>query len=503
MPSSRNERGGRAILWTALALLVIFVGLLLYQKYIGNRVRYSTNPGLLAELADVEFVEDESKEVTREWPGWLGPGRDGVAHEPELLLDWPARGPRTVWVMETEPEPGLKLEGGFSSFAVGDGRVYTMFGDESQEVVACLDADSGKLVWHDAYAIHQAPQYPGPRATPTLADGRLYTVGSEGQFHCYDAAGGKLLWEHDLPGEFQASSPKWGFACSPLVLDDLVYVVPGGAGQSVVACDRETGEVRWKAGDQSAGYSSPIHLRAGGVDQVVVFTARAVAGLEAKGGQLLWQFPWPTPNDVNAATPLVFHARKGEETLTYVFISSGYDTGCALLKLEGDAEKGFQAKSVYVSNELECHFSTPVRYQDHLYGLDERRQLTCLSLRTGKAKWRQQGFQKGTLIRVDDHLLVLGARGNLALVEVTPNEYRALVLVAAIGNGFSADGQAWGAAGMTLQATENVYREVASARVLRSLRCWTVPALADGRLFVRYEDQVKCLELRKGREGGK
>jgi outer membrane protein assembly factor BamB len=460
----RSSRSARALLWALVTLLVLFLGLLIYQKFLANLRRYTVNPDLLAELRDAEFI-DKAPSPKLSWPQWLGPQRDGVTHEPNLLLEWPEKGPKVLWELRGEDESGNPLRGGFSSFAVRGDHVYTMFGEGEEEIVICLEADTGKKVWSDTLPIQGAPQYPGPRSTPTLAEDRLYVVSSVGLFRCYEASQGKMLWEHDLKTEFATKQPSWGFACSPLIVDDLVIVVPGGSsGNSVVAFDRETGKPRWQAGSDPAGYSSPVSFEVGGVKQVVVFTAQNVIGLKANDGEELWRYPWETDYGVNAATPITFHTKRGETVSSYVFISSGYRTGCALVKVAGSGEAGFQAQAVYVSNVLACHFSTPVRYQDHLYGMNEDRPLlTCLDLRTGKVKWQKQGFHKGTLIRVDDHLLVMGERGNLALVKANPEKYQ----------------------------------EISQARVLRSQRCWSTPTLADGKLYVRDQDHVVCLEMRK------
>jgi hypothetical protein len=182
----------------------------------------------------------------------------------------------------------------------------------------------------------------------------------------------------------------------------------------------------------------------------------------AADGRPLWRFAWPTDYGVNAATPLTFQARKGDEVLNYVFISSGYNKGCALLKIEGDGATGFRARRVYEGNQMCNHFASPVRHRDHFYGLNESK-LTCMDVRTGRVKWEESGFQKGSLLLVDGYLLVLGEYGKLALVEATPEEYR----------------------------------EKASARVLNSRRCWTMPALADGQLYLRDKAKVLCLKMRK------
>jgi hypothetical protein len=200
-------------------------------------------------------------------------------------------------------------------------------------------------------------------------------------------------------------------------------------------------------------------MEVGGVPQVVFFTGRRLLGVTPDEGKLLWEFPWHTSFEVNAATPLPIRAERDGKVHDYVFISSGYDKGCALVKISS-AGKRFEARAVYTSNDLCCHFSTPVRIGDCLYALDEKRDLTCLDVRTGQVKWRQRGFQKGSLIGADGHLIVLGEKGRLALVEADPEQYR----------------------------------ELARAQPFRD-RCWSLPVLAGGRLLLRDQKKVLCLNV--------
>jgi outer membrane protein assembly factor BamB len=333
-----------------------------------------------------------------------------------------------------------------------------------QEALVCWRVDTGKEAWRHADQPAQAFAYGGPRSTPTVAEGRLYASGSAGLMFCCRADSGKLLWQRDLRAELGARPPQWGFAYSPLVEDGLVFVCPGGrAGKALAALDAKTGETVWTALDDPPGYSSPVAVTVGGVRQIIFFTGTRLVGLTPGEGKLLWQYPWRTEHDVNAATPLPFRARAGGRVQHYVFISSGYGKGCAVVKIEPEAD-GFRARGVYESNELCCHFASPVRHGNYLYGLDETRGLTCLDLRTGEVCWRQKGFQKGSLLRNGATLLILGENGRLALAEANPDEYR----------------------------------ELARAQPL-SGRCWTLPALAEGRLFLRNQSHVLCLDVRPKR----
>jgi outer membrane protein assembly factor BamB len=448
----RVRRRGRILLWVVLALLVVFVGLLVFQKLSVNRLRFVPDASLMAELAEATFEEDRAGLDATAWPQWRGPRRDGITTAPDLLTQWPSGGPPRLW----------RIDGGdgYSSFAVAGGWAYSMLAAGSKEAVVCWDVRNGKERWRHSYDPAASFDYGGPRATPTVVGDRLYTVSSAGVLMCLRTSDGKVVWERDLRQELGAVPPKWGFATSPLVEDGRVFVTPGGSGgRCLAAFAVDDGKLLWTAQDDPAGYSSPIAMTVAGVRQVVYFTGRRVLAVTPDEGKLLWEHPWPTEFQVNAATPMVIHGRAGQQDLTWVFISSGYAKGAALLKIIPRGSK-FQARAVYESNELCCHFVSPVRHGDYLYALDETRDLTCLAIRTGKALWRERGFKKGTLIRCDDILVVLGEGGNLALIEPSPEEYR----------------------------------EVARARPFRN-RCWTTPALADGRLFLRDQRHVLCLSV--------
>ena len=454
MMDGTQRPNGSAILWMSVVLFALFGIQTAYQAYRAKGSRRAVNANLTAELADAELIEEELAPVSAGWPQWRGPRRDGVVHVPDLLTEWADDGPPKRW----QTRIGI----GYSSFAVKDGRLYSLFKKAEWEVVACWRVEDGKEVWRHDYDCSYAPQdYPGPRSTPTLDGDRLYTVGSAGMFLCLDAATGAPHWKKDLLTEFHASAPHWGISFSPLIDGDLVFTSPGGRnGNSLAAFNKMTGELVWKALDDPAGYSSPLAVTIAGVRQILFFTGDSLVGVSASEGKLCWRFPWATSYAVNAATPVVFQARKGDQVLDYVFIASGYGKGCALLKIEVSGSGSFEAKMVYQGDQMCSHFGSPVRRGEHLYGIDESR-LICLNLRTGQVTWTHPGVNRGSLLRVDDHLLVLGEQGKLLLVKATTR-----------------------------------YEEEAEARPFRD-RCWTMPVLAEGRLILRDERMMKCYDLRK------
>jgi outer membrane protein assembly factor BamB len=307
----------------------------------------------------------------------------------------------------------------------------------------------------------------GPRATASFDGGKIFTVGLTGILTCLDAETGKLAWPRqiDLLREFSASMPVWAVSCSPLIEGDLLIVQPGGPrNNGLVAFNKNSAEVVWKSLDEPGGYSSPIAITAQGTRQIVIFTNKNLVSVSAKDGNELWRFPWETSYGVNARTPLFFRAQIGKETGEYIFISTGYGKGCALLKIVKSEAGQWSAEPVYQSNLMRNHFNNSVRLGNFLYGIDYKT-LRCLDVSTGKKKWSQSGFQMGSLILADGCLIILGETGELALAEATPDEFRLL-------------------------ASTNFFQD-------NGKRCFTPPTLAQGRLYLRDQKEVVCLEFKK------
>jgi outer membrane protein assembly factor BamB len=448
LPPGPRQRSARVTPWVIGGLVLALALLLGYQLW--NRERHDEDPALAQDLQSAALPAPANNPAPAgDWPQWRGPNRDGVSPETGLRTDWPPDGPPVLW----KAKSGV----GFSSFAVHAGRVYTLLQDGDQEAVVCWDADTGEPKWRFPYPSNfpGALSYgAGPHSTPAVDGDFVYTVGTLGMLHCLKAATGEKVWAHDLLQEYRAPNLKWGVSFSPLVLGDLVYTNPGGPdGNSVVAFDTRDGKEVWKALGDPAGYSSPVAATLAGVPHVLFFTGRGLVGLGPKDGKEYWHFDWPTNEGINAATPIVV----GD----YVFISSGYGKGCALLKVSGDGPGSLRVQRVYQNNRMCNHFASSVRLGDYIYGFHDDF-LTCLELRTGKVRWKERGFHKGSLLAAEGQLIVLGEGGNLALVEATPDEYRKKV---------------------EFQLSQQ--------------RCWTVPVLAGGKLYVRDEEQVWCLDLRK------
>ena len=389
-----------------------------------------------------------------DWPQWLGPKRNGVSVEKGLLTAWPEGGPEVTW---RQP-----LGKGFSSIAVSGNRLYTMYAGSEGEFVVCLSAADGKPLWRVRTGAYykEGQGGDGPRSTPTVDGDRVYVLGAQGLLLALRAADGGEMWRRDLVEEFGSDVPRWGFSTSPLVEGDLVLIEVGGvvsnivlnmivdrkAKATAVAVEKSTGRMVWSALDDKMSYSSPIAYTVNGTRQVAFFNAYALVGLAPADGGELWRYPWKTRYDVSASTPVFLPPDR-------IFISGGGDG--AVVRVGENA-----VEEVWKNGEMVNHFGTSIHYDGHIYGFDQSI-LKCIDAETGVAKWKARGYAKGTLIFADGHLIILGEKGNLGLVEATPERF------------------------------------VEKANVpLLDGRCWTVPALSGGRLYVRDEGEIVAVDLR-------
>jgi outer membrane protein assembly factor BamB len=290
----------------------------------------------------------------------------------------------------------------------------------------------------------------------------IYAVGGAGKLVCLEttpaSATPALRWEHDLLVEFDTKMPQWGVVSSPLIEGNLVVVQPGGKNGSVVAFDKTSGEVRWKAGKSPSGYSSPMAATIGGQRAIFVLTSNALLAIGIDG-RINDSFSWTTQFDGNVATPLIVD--------DYIFISAAYGKGCALLRAQRN-DDGVKMIQVYVRHfrGMKNHHSTSVYKDRYLFGFDGEggARLKCMEFNTGneKADWEASGVEKGTLILADNYLIVQTERGELCLIEATPAEFR---LIARI------------------------------PKVLNGNHNWATPALVDGRLYLRDEEKIACYDV--------
>ena len=378
--------------------------------------------------------------VTSDWPTFLGPTHNAVSRETKLLKDFAATSPDAarptlLWQLVTGS--------GYAAPTVAGDRVIAFHRVEDEEVVECLHAERGGLYWQWRYPTSYQDRFGyngGPRATPAVADGRVFTYGAEGKLHCLDLRTGHLYWRRDVAKEFATRSSFFGAGCSPLVEGGLVILNIGGSGgPSVAAFDARTGRLAWGAETQwGAGYASPVPATLHGRRVVLVFAGGesepptgGLLCLDPRTGMTHSRFPWRSgrAKSVNASSPVV--AGDG------VFISSIYDIGGALLRVG----PGLTHRVAYRTKDYAAHWMTPIVRGKHLYGFEDST-LVCMELKTGKAVWRERSpgkpsedadepgpgrLGRASLLWADGAFLCLGEYGDLCWMDLSPEGVTILV----------------------------------------------------------------------------
>lgn len=375
-----------------------------------------------------------------DWPQWRGPDENGISME-----SLPAKPDftQTLW----QKKVGI----GFSSMAVAEGRVFTLghSGAKSAgtETIWCFNAETGAELWRHTYPAPLLDRFyeGGPGATPTVRGGKVFTYSKHGRLHCQEAATGKLVWQRDMLAEAGLEEPpEWGFACSPYFLNDDTLLIEAGP---TFALDPSTGRVRWKSQPFTPAYGTPKAFTVGGRKLLAVMKTEGLAVLEAANGTTVATVDWKTSFDTTATTPIILGSQ--------IFISTGYDRGCALLELTGD-----QLKKHYEHKGMCNHMNNSVLIDGHLYGFDgtahrgRPTEFVCLEFATGKEKWRVPpgtGLGCGSVMAAADGvLLILSERGELLAVPANPREFKPTARHQSLGG-----------------------------------RCWTVPVLAHGKVYCR------------------
>ena len=343
-----------------------------------------------------------------EWAQWRGPNRDGHSAETGLLQDWPANGPPQLW-----RTTGAGT--GFSSFSSSNGRLFTLGARGNVEYVIAFDAATGKRLWEVPNGQRfRNEQGDGPRSTPTVDGDRVYAFGGSGDLTALDAATGQKIWSINVVQTFNGSTPYWGYSESPLIIDDRIILNAGGRRASVVAINKMDGKTLWQNHNDEAGYSSPMLLRTGSLQQVVFFTGARALAVDPRDGRLLWTYNRASNGTANIATPIVRGNR--------VFLSSDYGTGGALLDVRASGNLA-SAQEIYFTREMRNHHASSVAVGDHLYGFSSSI-LTALRFDTGELAWRNRSVGKGSLIYADQRLYLYSEQGVVGLAEASPTEYR-------------------------------------------------------------------------------
>jgi outer membrane protein assembly factor BamB len=351
------------------------------------------------------------------WPQWRGPQRDGISDESGLLQEWPEEGPPLVWKVDG-------LGDGYSTPAVIGDRIYLVSSEGLEnEFVQALDTKGGGRLWSKRIGNvgepKQNPSYPGARSTPTIDGDVLFALGSDGDLVCMDRHTGEIRWQKNVRSDFGGKPGEWAYSESPIVDGDAIVVTPGGEEATLVALNKNTGDVIWKSpvpGGDEAGYASIVVVHAGDVKQYVQFLAKGLIGVDANTGKFLWRYDRTAQTSpANIGTPVT---RDG-----YVYSGSHY-AGGALIRLNGTPE-GFVVEEIYFDKKLPTAIGGAVLVDDYMYGTN-RATMTCTDFKTGEVKWTQErGLAPASLCYADGCLYLHGERdGEVALVEATPDEYR-------------------------------------------------------------------------------
>lgn len=419
-----------------------------------------------------------SNSFAADWPQWMGPERDNVWREEGIVAELPEGGPKIAW--------RAPVAGGYAGPAVANGKVYVtdyvtdanvnVANFERKETtgverVLCLDEATGKELWKYEYPVKYTISYPaGPRCTPAVADGKVYTLGSEGNLYAFDANTGKVLWSHDFNKEYGAKTNLWGYSGHPLIEGKQLICIVGGEGSYVVAFDKDTGKELWKnltSPDQ--GYAPPAILNVMGQRQLVLLRPDAVTALEPATGKEIWSVPYESTNGLVVMTPVVWN--------DFMFVG-GYANKNMLIKLAAD---GKSAETVWKDNPE--HAFSPVNVQptldgDDLYGFDHNGRLFGVRLPDGDRLWEttepvsERPANNGTafIVRQGDRYFLFTENGDLIVAKFTPEGYQELSRAHIL----DPTGDAFG-------------RPVV----------WCSPAFANKRMYVRNDKECIAVDLAK------
>ena len=456
-PFSRRTR--RFWVWSEVLVIATLIVVLRIDGVTGNlRPKLvwrwqARQHSLLPEAGDEAASGTKISLTTGEhdWPQFLGPNRDATIAGPTIARDWKENPPRELW---RKP-----IGAGWSSFAIVGDYAFTQEQRGPQELVTCYRLADGKLQWAHAEAVHFSERLggEGPRATPTVHEGKVYAMGATGILNCVDGSTGRSIWRHDVVGETGAIELMYGVSCSPLVVGSVVVVSIGGPnGNLLVAYDKDSGEKVWSAGNDPVSYGSPVLLTLHGVEQIVTVNAGSIVGHDANDGRILWSLPWPEGrNDPHVAQPIRVGANR-------LLVSMAYSVGSMAFEVQ-NTEGAWSAERLWTERTLRAKITVPVVYDGYVYGLDEG-YLQCIDPADGKRMWRKQRSQNyghGQVLLVGDLLLVQSEQpGELALVEPTPQEHRELARIPAMEG-----------------------------------KSWNYPAVSGRTLLVRNAEEMVCFEL--------
>ncbi|MCG3181026.1 MAG: Outer membrane protein assembly factor BamB [Phycisphaerae bacterium] len=405
---------------------------------------------------DAEPGDSPAATDANAWPQWRGPNGDNICAETGLADTWPEGGPGILW---SQP-----VGQGYTTPVAVNGVVYLFHLDAKSDTLSAFDAEKGTPLWSASYMRGYAGQYPGTRATPTIDGDRAYTYGGSGELACWTLKSGqvaeRVLWRRNVVQESGGRNLQWGVSSSPLVWNGLVVVQAGGGGAAVVACDKSTGEVKWKSAPNADGsYAPVVAIDVDGMTQLVAFGGKSIMGIDpARNGRIIWTVPWSNRGDydVHAATPLYRNKQ--------LFLTSGYGIGCTMLKVSKTG-----ATQEWKHSTPHCKFPSPILDGDVFYANSEG-ELMCFDWPSGKTRWSAQDERRlrigpgGSFLRFNrDKMVVLSERGELLLI----------------------------------RADKDGFKIMSSLQMPRGSDWWASPVIYNKRLYLKGPNKLFCLDMGK------
>jgi outer membrane protein assembly factor BamB len=435
-------------------IIVVIVGFFAWNWYTFRIVSGTEN--LSSNVSPIPAVEintlpDLNKGDT-DWPSWYGPDNDQKSKVTGIKTDW-SQGLSKAW------EVNYLCQGNgtaaWSAPVIQGDRLVICGRDTDQDYVFCLNAQNGKLIWYKSYRTDAKKNHgSGPRATPFIDDDRVYTFGRNGDLVCWNLFDGQKIWHKNVSDE-GGKEPVWGHSSSPVVIDSLV-LIQGGGDIRTIAYHKISGDIIWESGKGLPGYAAIAPMSLANQNIILAFHGTGLAALNTYTGENLWNIDWPTSYDVNATTPLVMD--------DFIFISSGYGTGSMLLRANGT-----KVDSVWRTKDFSSIHSDPYVIDSYLYGysgdsFQNKGAFKCLDLSNGKEVWSTNDMGWGTCTWVDGYLLCCDIKGNIFLMQPSPDEFKLITQL------------------------EDALGDIRGP-------VWTIPVVANDHLYLRFKQNLVCYNI--------
>lgn len=440
------------IIFGILILIIISIGYFAYQTYqmvMGSEKISGIIEDVPKPITDIfpelSFGEDD-------WPHWRGINLDGKSNAVGIKTDWSSAYEK-LWQVDYLCQDNAT--GSWSSVAVQGNRLVVPGRDELNDLIFCLNSETGELIWSGSYeAVALTPHGKGSRATPFIDNERVYTFGRSGDLVCWNLYDGSLLWKQNVV-ELGGIEPNWGYSISPFVFENKV-IIQGGGDALIIAYDKINGDVIWKSLTGKAGFSSATPIEIDNEVFLLIYHGEGLSLIDPSNGNELWNIPWETDHGVNATTPIV------DQNL--VFFTAGYGMGSQAI-----IASKTKYETIWINPDFSAQHSDPILIDGFLYGYSgqstrNKGEFKCIELASGKEMWSTKDIGNGTTIYVDGYLLCMDYKTNLFLIEPAPSGFKLV--------------------GKIETAIENV-RHLA----------WTSPVIANGKLYVRYLQTLSCFNI--------